>query len=53
MSIHPASGNILFHGPTPQNAYQGRLNPGPPPRVELLTVTGGTSKEAGITCELR
>jgi hypothetical protein len=53
MSIHPVSGNILFHGPTPQNAYQGRYNPGPPPQVELLTVTGGASKEAGITCQLR
>lgn len=53
MSIHPLSGNILFHGPTPQGAYQGRYNPGPPPRVELLTVTGGVSKETGITCQLR
>jgi hypothetical protein len=53
MSIHPVSGNILFHGPTPQNVYQGRYSPGPPPQVELLTVTGAASKEAGITCELR
>jgi hypothetical protein len=53
MSIHPVSGNILFHGPTPQNVYQGRYSPGPPPQVALLTVTGGASKEAGITCELR
>jgi hypothetical protein len=53
MSIHPVTGNILFHGPTPQSAYQGRLNPGPPPQIDLLTVTGGASKEAGITCKLR
>jgi hypothetical protein len=53
MTIHPGSGNILFHGPTPQSAYQGRYNPGPPPRVELLTVTDGTSSPAGITCQLR
>jgi hypothetical protein len=53
MSIHPLSGNILFHGPTPQGVYQGRYSPGPPPQVELLTVTGGESKDAGITCQVR
>ena len=53
MSIHPVSGNILFHGPTPQNVYQGRYSAGPPAQVELLTVTGRDSKETGITCQLR
>ena len=28
MTVHPLSGNILFHGTTPQHAYQGRYSPG-------------------------
>ncbi len=53
MSVHPGTGNVLFHGGPPQSAYQGRYNPGPPPRVALLTVTGGVSSEAGIICQMR
>jgi hypothetical protein len=53
MSVHPGTGNVLFHGAPPHNGYQGRYNPGPPPQVALLTVTGGASSEAGITCQVR
>lgn len=53
MSIHPATGNVLFHGAPPQASYQGRYSGGPPPQVALLTVTGGASGEAGIICQLR
>jgi hypothetical protein len=53
MSIHPLSGNVLFLGPTPQNSYQGRYSPGPPPQVTLVTVTGGTGSDTGIVCQMR
>ncbi len=53
MSIHPGTGNVLFHGAPPQGSYQGRYSAGPPPQVTLLTVTGGTSSEAGIVCQMR
>jgi hypothetical protein len=53
MSVHPGTGNVLFHGAPPQSAYQGRHSPGPPPQVVLLTVTGSVSSEAGIVCQLR
>jgi hypothetical protein len=53
MTVHPGTGNVLFHGAPPQGAYQGRYSPGPPPQVMLLTVTGGASSEAGIVCQLR
>jgi hypothetical protein len=53
LAVHPLSGNILFQGPTPQNPYQGRYSPGPPPQIVLLTVLGGTSADAGITCRMR
>jgi hypothetical protein len=53
MSVHPGTGNVLFHGAPPQSAYQGRYSPGPPPQVTLLTVTGGASTEAGIVCQMR
>ena len=53
MSVHPGTGNVLFHGAPPQASYQGRYSPGPPPQVALLTVTGGASSEAGIVCQLR
>jgi hypothetical protein len=52
MSIHPGTGNVLFHGAAPQSGYQGRYSPGPP-QVALLTVTGGASSEAGIICQMR
>jgi hypothetical protein len=53
MTVHPLSGNILFHDAPPQRAYQGRYAAGPPPQVSLVTVTGGTSSETGITCQVR
>jgi hypothetical protein len=53
MSIHPGSGNVLFYGATPQDSYQGRYSPGPPPQVAFLTVTGGASTETGIICQVR
>ena len=53
MSVHPGTGNVLFHGAPPQASYQGRYSPGPPPQVALLTVTGGASSEAGIICQMR
>jgi hypothetical protein len=53
MSVHPGTGNVLFHGGPPQSAYQGRYSPGPPPQVALLTVKDGASSEAGIVCQMR
>jgi hypothetical protein len=53
MSIHPGTGNVLFHGAPPQASYQGRYSAGPPPQIALLTVTGGASGEAGIVCQMR
>ncbi len=53
MSVHPGTGNVLFHVAPPQASYQGRYSPGPPPQVALLTVTGGASSEAGIICQMR
>lgn len=53
MSVHPGTGNVLFHGAPPQGAYQGRYSPGPPPQIALLTVKDGASSEAGIVCQLR
>jgi hypothetical protein len=52
MSVHPGTGNVLFHGAPPHASYQARYSPGPPPQVTLLTVTGGASSEAGIICQL-
>ena len=53
MSVHPGTGNVLFHGGPPQSGYQGRYSPGPPPQVALLTVTDGKSVETGIMCQMR
>src|ERR1700686_1619414 len=53
MSIHPGTGNVLFHVAPPLASYQARYSPGPPPQVVLLTVTGGTNSEAGIICQMR
>jgi hypothetical protein len=52
MSVHPGTGNVLFHGAPPQASYQGRYSPGPPPQVTLLTVTDGKSVETGIVCQM-
>ena len=52
MSIHPGTGNVLFHIAPPLASYQGRYSPGPPPRVALLTVKDGASSEAGIVCQM-
>ena len=53
MSVHPGTGNVLFHGAPPQASYQGRYSPEPSPQVALLTVTDGASSEAGIICQMR
>ena len=53
MTVHPGTGNVLFHGAPPQASYQGRYSPGPPPQVVLLTVTEGKSMETGIMCQMR
>ena len=53
MSVHPGTGNLLFHGAPPQASYQARYSPGPPPQVALLTVTDGKSVETGIVCQMR
>jgi len=53
MSVHPGTGNVLFHVAPPQASYQGRYNAGPPPQVALLTVTDGKSAETGIVCQTR
>jgi hypothetical protein len=52
MSVHPGTGNVLFHGAPPQASYQGRYSPGPPPQVTVLTVTDGKSVETGIVCQM-
>ena len=52
MSVHPGTGNLLFHGAPPQASYQGRYSPGPPPQLALLTVTDGKSVETGIVCQM-
>jgi hypothetical protein len=53
MTVHPGTGNVLFHVAPPQGGYQGRYSPGPPPQVALLTVTDGKSVETGIVCQMR
>ena len=53
MSVHPGTGNVLFHLAPPLASYQGRYSPGPPPQVALLTVTDGKSAETGIMCQMR
>ena len=53
MSVHPGTGNVLFHGAPPQASYQARYKPGPPPQVVLLSVTDGKSAETGIVCQPR
>ena len=53
ISVHPGTGNVLFHGAPPHASYQARYSPGPPPQVALLTVSGGASSEAGIVCQMR
>lgn len=52
LSVHPGTGNVLFHVAPPQASYQGRYSPGPPPQVVLLTVTDGKSVETGIVCQM-
>jgi hypothetical protein len=52
LSVHPGTGNVLFHGAPPHASYQARYSPGPPPQVVLLTVTDGKSVETGIVCQM-
>jgi hypothetical protein len=53
MSVHPGTGNVLFHVAPPLASYQGRYSPGSSPQVVLLTVKDGVSSEAGIICQMR
>jgi hypothetical protein len=53
MSVHPGTGNVLFHVAPPLASYQGRYSPGPPPQIALLAVSEGASSDAGITCQMR
>jgi hypothetical protein len=53
MVIHPLTGNVLFRGAAPQDAYEGRYDSGPPPQIALLTVTDGKSVDSGIVCRAR
>jgi len=51
--VHPASGNVLFRGASPQDAYEGRYSAGPPAQLSFLTVSGRTSSEIGVTCRMQ
>lgn len=53
LNVHPGTGNILFIGRTPENAYEGRYSAGPPPQVALVTVADGKSAETGIVCRMQ
>ena len=53
ISVHPDTGNVVFHGAPPHASYHARYSLGPPPQVVLLTVSGGASSEAGIVCQMR
>src|SRR5580700_7985298 len=50
MSVHPGTGNVLFHGAPPHASYQARYSLGTPPQVTLLNMTDGKSVETGIVC---
>jgi hypothetical protein len=52
LSVHPGTGNVLFHVAPPLASYQARYSAGPPPQVALLTVTDGKSVETGIVCQM-
>ena len=52
IAIHSGTGNVLFRGAPPHNAYQGRYSSGPPPQMKFVTVSGGESSDAGIMCQL-
>jgi len=54
MVIHPGTGNVLFRGAPPHDAYQARYSAGPPPRLTLLKgAGGGVTSDAGIGCQMR
>jgi len=53
MVVHPGTGNLLFRGAAPQDAYEGRYSAAPAPQVAFLTVTLRASSETGITCRLQ
>jgi hypothetical protein len=53
MSVHPGTGNVLFHGAPPHASYQARYSLGTPPQVTLLNMTDGKSVETGIVCQMR
>ena len=52
--IHPGTGNVLFRGAPPHDAYEARYSAGPPAQLTLLTEAGGgATSDAGIVCRLR
>jgi len=51
--IHPGTGNVLFRGAPPHEAYEARYSAGPPPQLALLKETGGgATGDAGIVCRM-
>ena len=51
--IHPGTGNVLFRGAPPHEAYEARYSAGPPPQLALLNETGGgATGDAGIVCRM-
>jgi hypothetical protein len=52
ISVHPSTGNVLFHGAPPHASYQGRYSSGPLPQIVLLTAVDGVSKDIGIVCRM-
>jgi len=52
--IHPGTGNVLFRGAPPHEAYEARYSAGPPPQLALLEETGGgATSAAGIVCRMQ
>ena len=51
--IHPGTGNVLFRGAPPHEAYEARYSAGPPPQLALRKETGGgATGDAGIVCRM-
>ena len=52
--IHPGTGNVLFRGAPPHEAYEARYSAGPPPQLALLEETGGgATSAAAIVCRMQ
>ena len=53
LAIHPGTGNVLFRGAPPHDAYEARYIAGPSPQLALLNETsGGATSDAGIVCRM-